>query len=99
MSKAQLLADSDPWARLALGILDMARDDAKGGDLAALAWLVGPGYDLAERIDPRAGGLMLLRWCTTLFEQLQAARQAGGRGRRLGYWPELEAEQGGNHGI
>ncbi len=93
MYKSRLMEGVDPWAALALAILDRARDDAKGGDLAALAWLVGPGYDLAERIDPRGGGLTLLRWCTDLFQQLQAARQAGG-GRRLGYWPLEEEEPG-----
>jgi len=91
--KSRLMEGVDPWAALALAILDRARDDANGGDLAALAWLVGPGYDLAERIDPRGGGaLALLRWCTTLFERLQAAQQAGER--RLGYWPLEEEEPG-----
>ncbi len=94
MYKSRLLEGVEPWAGLALAILDRARDDAQGGDLAALAWLVGPGYDLAEMIDPRAGGLALLRWCTALFERQQKARQAGERARlRVGYWPDLETEE------
>lgn len=84
------LNEADPWARLALAILERAQSDAGRGDLAALAWLVGPGYDLAERLDPHGGALALLRWCYDRLNRLEAARAVGnGRKTARGFWPDL----------
>lgn len=85
------LNDADPWARLALAILERAQSDATRGDLAALAWLVGPGYDLADRLDHTGGGaLALLRWCYDRLNRLEAARVVGNnRKTARGFWPDL----------
>lgn len=92
------LNEAEPWARLALAILERARDDAAAGDLAALGWLAGPGYQLAEMLDPRGGGaLALVRWSWALLEKQDAARAAHDRPARRGYWPNLAQQEGAEH--
>ena len=48
-----------PFAALALAILNRAKLDARRGDLAALAWLIVAGADIAETVTPGGAGLVL----------------------------------------
>lgn len=61
--------DADPAATLLLQILRQAKHDAKRGDLAALAWLVYAGIDLAEEISTGYGETVLT-FCRQCWEDL-----------------------------
>lgn len=65
-SDSQLLTSAE---RLALGILQRAKRDAASGDLAAVAWLVYAGADLAESLSPGGRGAVIA-WCDSVLEDI-----------------------------
>ncbi|KXK10996.1 MAG: hypothetical protein UZ14_CFX002002964 [Chloroflexi bacterium OLB14] len=68
-----VVEECDPWAVLAITLLERARRDARRGDLAALAWLVFAGIDWAERIAPGAGDSLLV-FCQDVLQKIEAGR-------------------------
>ena len=65
-SDSQLLS---PAERLSLGLLERAKRDAVSGDLAALAWLVYAGADIAEALSPGGRGAVIA-WCDGVLEDI-----------------------------
>jgi hypothetical protein len=57
--KREILQDCDPFVALAGALLQRARDDARAGDLGALAWLVVAGAPLAARLHPSGDDMVL----------------------------------------
>lgn len=68
--KAYVPEDIDPWAFFAARILEKARDDAARGDLAALAWLIYGGSQLADLIAP-GEGQAVLSFCRSVFDNIE----------------------------
>lgn len=74
MSKRVTLElECDPWALLAVRIMERATRDAQRGDLAALAWLVYIGAEWAERIAPGTRD-SLVTFCQDILQNIDAGR-------------------------
>lgn len=63
----------DSWQTLAGAILAMAKNDAAGGDLGALAWLVSDGADIADSLNP-GGRAVVLRFCRRIMSRIEAGK-------------------------
>ena len=64
---------TDPTAALALAILKRAKQDAEGGELGALAWLVSTGRDVADAIADGSGAAVLA-FCRDTLATMDAGK-------------------------